>query len=210
MEGRVRQPEYFFKDFLNAIRPTIDAFSPAPWAHWWIPYGRLLGRTRSPITQWKSWKRVPENVYQNAQNLLALQQIALLPPDASLDQARSIASSRLSDALSGTCACLPSRPSRWPLQQNEDKTWRALELYGQGWLLVDIAREIESHPDSVSRMIRRVTGKPLHHPRVRWDTERAQRLLDEGRSLADVANDLGQPYDVIWQYFRRRRSRQSA
>jgi micrococcal nuclease len=94
-----RQPDCAFHQFIDEIKPSIQAFSPHAPTLWWEPYCLLLGMRQGTIFKWRNWRKLPDDAYQNVSNLLALQEIAFLPDTATAEDARDIARRRLSDAL---------------------------------------------------------------------------------------------------------------
>jgi hypothetical protein len=202
------QPEYFFDQFVEAVKPGIEAFTPCAPTTWWQPYSALMGITRNTIFKWRSWKRLPEYAYQNARNILALHQIATLGGDAaSLEQARTIARERLTEALAGVERIVPPRARRYryiskpypktPRAFTPEETARALNLHGQGCRPSDIGKVLDRDPCVIRRLLKK---HGVATPRLRWDGPQAIRLLETGVSLETVAKIVGQRPKTVQQY----------
>ena len=167
MNSPRRQRDHFFLEFLEAIRPAISAFSPYPASGWSVPYGMLLGFKHATLHKWRSWKKIPEDVYQNANNLLALQEIAFLDPAAAtVEDARAIARSRLTDALQdipepktrkkpGPRACHSPRRFR---RTTDDDAWHAAKLRAEGLRTDQIADRMGCSMRTVQKLLKSVLG----------------------------------------------------
>lgn len=162
-----RQPDCAFHQFLDAIKPSIEAFAPHPAALWWEPYCLLLGMREGTIFKWRRWRKLPEDAYQNVSNLLALQEIAFLDPaSATVEDARKIARARLTEALAPLPAPRipkeprPRAPSTEPRfrRTTDDDAWHAVNLHSRGLQPVDIADAMGCSLRTVQRLLARVLG----------------------------------------------------
>jgi hypothetical protein len=188
------QPDFFFRAFLEAIKPAIATYAPCPTVRRWMPYARLLGVGERTLVSWKTFRKVPEDAYQNASNLLALQEIAQLSgTGADLEDACAIARRRLTDALAGlepppARRSAPSRPAHGPAANpptrspdpyvrpyrwtSEEETWQAVHLHNQGLHVTAIARELKRDPKTIRRMLASVLGDAVGREYCRKESVR--------------------------------------
>ena len=167
------QPDCAFHRFIDEIKPSIEAFSPHPAALWWEPYCLLLGMRQGTIFKWRSWRKLPEDAFQNVNNLVALQQVAFLPDSATAEDARNIARRRLSEALAPLPAPKtpksprPRAPATDPKfrRTTDDDAWYAANLYAGGLSPVDIAEDMGCSLRTVQRLLARVLGNRSRHSR---------------------------------------------
>lgn len=162
-----RQPDHFFLTFLESMKPAIELFSPHKATVWSLPYGMLLGFKHGTLHKWRSWKKIPEDAFQNASNLLALQRIAFLDPEtASVEDARSIARERLTDALRDMPAPKERTPPKPRSSHNQrrcspladDMVWRAVQLRSEGKPTAEIADDLGCSMRTVQKHLKSVLG----------------------------------------------------
>ena len=167
MNSPKRQPDYFFLSFLEAVKPAIEAFSPHHSPVWSTPYGLLLGFKHGTLHKWRSWRKIPEDAYQNASNILALQEIAFLDPEtATVEDAKAIAATRLTDALLDTPepkarkvpAARRDHAQRRCPRTTEDDAWKAVTLRAQGYRSDQIADELGCSMRTVQKLLKSVLG----------------------------------------------------
>ena len=181
-----QQPDCIFHHFLDEMRPSIEAFSRYPASRWWEPYCALLGMRKGTIFKWRSWRKLPDDGFQNVSNLLALQQIAFLPDTATVADARDIARDRLTESLDTLPpprmprSPRPRAPSTAPRfrHTNDDDAWHAANLYASGLCPVDIAIDMGCSLRTVQRLLARVLGdrsRRAEHPSPLQAERRGER-----------------------------------
>lgn len=215
-----KQPDFFFQTFIEAVKPAIKAFAPHACSSWTVPYCHLLGMKDGTVRNWRSWRKLPNNAFQNASNILALQEIALLDaPGATLEDAKAIARARLVDALSDMpepkASALPADivvdipPPRGEV--HEQNVQAVLTYHAEGLAPVDIAAKTGLHFRTVTRMLKDHLGDQMQkQPRIRWDTEAAQRWRNQGVPVTEIADRVGQRPRTVWEFFSRQRQTELA
>ncbi len=126
----------------------------------------MLGFGYHTLYNWRRARRIPDYAYQNSMNLLALQEIALLEPGATMDDAVGIARQRLEQALSTipeprqrkTASPRRVAEARRSGRMTEERAWEAVRMHNQGRTNDQIADHLGCSMRTVQKMLKSVLG----------------------------------------------------